>query len=112
MKSSINDPIFSLRREDPPSESTMLAGQELLRLTEDSPNGLTYLDPVKDFNMKYIDVVDKVEQINQLEASINSYGCIDCPQFTQHVCLICLLRMYHFFKFEGESKAFCASKKF
>ena len=63
----------------------MLAGQELLRLIENNPDGLTYLDPIKDFNMKYLDVVDKISQINQLEASINSCKCIECPQFTQHV---------------------------
>eukprot|EP00112_Aurelia_sp_Birch-Aquarium-sp1_P007962 Seg187.3 transcript_id=Seg187.3/GoldUCD/mRNA.D3Y31 product="Helicase SKI2W" protein_id=Seg187.3/GoldUCD/D3Y31 len=71
-------------RDDPPSQTTVTAGQELLRLVETNPDGLTYLDPIKDFNMKHLEVVEKIKRVNQLESSINSYKCIECPQFEKH----------------------------
>lgn len=72
-------------RDDPPSQTTAVAGQELRRLTESNSDSLAFLDPIKDFNMKHLDVVEKVKRINQLEISINSYQCIECPLFIQHV---------------------------
>ena len=77
---------FFYFRDDPPSQTTMVAGQELLRLLESNPDGLAYLDPIKDFNMKHLEVVENVKRINHLECMIASYQCIDCPQFVQHVC--------------------------
>ena len=78
---------YFFNSDDPPSQTTVTAGQELLRLIEANPDGLTYLDPIKDFNMKHLEVVEKVKRVNQLESSINSYQCIECPQFEKHVGL-------------------------
>jgi len=75
-------------RENPPSESTILAAQELFRLLESNPDGVSCLDPIRDFNMKNIDVVENMSRLSKLEASINSYKCVDCPQFTQHFAQI------------------------
>ena len=85
----IGNSVFHIfpRRENPPSESTILASQELFRLLESSPDGVSCLDPIRDFNMKNIDIVENINRINKLEVSINSYKCVDCPQFTQHVSI-------------------------
>eukprot|EP00794_Sanderia_malayensis_P015879 gene15879-17479_t len=75
-------------RDDPPSQTTVKAGQELLRLVESDPNGLPLLDPIKDFNLKNLEFVEKIKKKNQLENSINGYNCIDCPQFVKHFSLV------------------------
>ena len=78
-------------REDPPSQTTVSAGQELLRLVESNADGLTYLDPIKEFNIRDIFVAEKAKKVNQIEAAINAYKCIDCPQFPQHVSIKILI---------------------
>ena len=75
-------------RDEPPSETTVTAGQELLRMTDSNPGGITFMDAIKDFNMKYLDVVEKVKRLKQIEEIINSFQCIQCPQFLEHVSIL------------------------
>lgn len=71
-------------RNDPPGRTTVTAEQELLRLSEANPEGLNKMDPVKDFNIRDIDMVTTVARKQSLEESITSFKCLDCPKFTGH----------------------------
>ncbi|XP_074623537.1 superkiller complex protein 2-like [Acropora palmata] len=71
-------------RNDPPGRTTVTAEQELLRLSEANPEGLDKMDPVKDFNIRDIDMVTTVARKQSLEESITSFKCLDCPKFTGH----------------------------
>ncbi|XP_068695347.1 superkiller complex protein 2-like [Montipora foliosa] len=71
-------------RNDPPGKTTISAEQELLRLSEANPEGLSTMDPVRDFNIRDIDMVTTIARKQSLEDTISNFKCLDCPKFTEH----------------------------
>ena len=63
----------------------MMAEQELLRLSEANPEGLSAMDPVKDFNIRDLDMVTTIARKQSLEERMASYACLQCPKFEEHV---------------------------
>ena len=70
---------------DPPCRSATMAEQELLRLTETNPEGLVTMDPIKDFNIRDIDMVEQIMRKQSLEGMMGNYSCVNCPKFYEHV---------------------------
>lgn len=71
-------------RDDPPGRTTLSAEQELLRLSEANPEGLGAMDPIKDFNIRDIDMVTTIARKQSLEEQIINYKCLNCPTFSEH----------------------------
>ncbi|XP_078343350.1 superkiller complex protein 2-like [Oculina patagonica] len=71
-------------RNDLPGKTTISAEQELLRLSEANPEGLGTMDPVKDFNIRDLDMVTTIARKQSLEERMASYACLNCPKFTEH----------------------------
>uniref|UniRef100_A0A673HXL6 Helicase SKI2W-like n=1 Tax=Sinocyclocheilus rhinocerous TaxID=307959 RepID=A0A673HXL6_9TELE len=70
-------------RLDPPGQAISTATQELLRLAEASPNGITTLDPVNDLHLKGVDVVEGVMRHRVLQGCLKDFHCIHSPTFTE-----------------------------
>lgn len=75
---------LSLQRNDPPGKTTVSAEQELLRLSETNPEGLSTMDPIKDFNIRDLDMVTTIARKQSLEEQVANYSCLNCPKFTEH----------------------------
>uniref|UniRef100_A0A672LCM7 SKI2 homolog, superkiller viralicidic activity 2-like n=1 Tax=Sinocyclocheilus grahami TaxID=75366 RepID=A0A672LCM7_SINGR len=73
-------------RLDPPGQAISTATQELLRLAEANPNGITTLDPVNDLHLKGVDVVEGVMRHRVLQDCLKDFHCIHSPTFTEQVC--------------------------
>ncbi|XP_078687037.1 superkiller complex protein 2-like [Branchiostoma floridae x Branchiostoma belcheri] len=71
-------------RNDPPGQSVTVATQELLRLTETHPGGLTPLDPVKDLGVRDVDSVEQLRRKQFLLESLEKFSCIHCTKFREH----------------------------
>ncbi|XP_029633587.1 helicase SKI2W [Octopus sinensis] len=71
-------------RDEPPSQSVSVATQELLRLSETNPNGMTKINMIKDLNIRDIDQMEKCRSIQYLETQIAEYNCVNCPHFMEH----------------------------
>uniref|UniRef100_A0A8C2DYD2 SKI2 homolog, superkiller viralicidic activity 2-like n=1 Tax=Cyprinus carpio TaxID=7962 RepID=A0A8C2DYD2_CYPCA len=72
-------------RLDPPGQAISTATQELLRLAEANPNGITTLDPVNDLHLKAVDVVEGVMRHRVLQDCLKDFHCIHSPTFTEQV---------------------------
>jgi hypothetical protein len=59
--------------------------QELLRLIEANPEGLEVMDPIKDFNVRGLDLVDILTRKCFLEELMDTFVCISCPKLKDHV---------------------------
>uniref|UniRef100_A0A8C1VY33 SKI2 homolog, superkiller viralicidic activity 2-like n=1 Tax=Cyprinus carpio TaxID=7962 RepID=A0A8C1VY33_CYPCA len=70
-------------RLDPPGQAISTATQELLRLAEANPNGITTLDPVNDLHLKAVDVVEGVMRHRVLQDCLKDFHCIHSPTFTE-----------------------------
>ncbi|XP_052441008.1 helicase SKI2W-like isoform X2 [Carassius gibelio] len=70
-------------RLDPPGQAISTATQELLRLAEANPNGITTLDPVNDLHLKGVDVVEGVMRLRVLQDCLKDFHCIHSPTFTE-----------------------------
>lgn len=70
----------------------MSAEQELLRLSEANPEGLGTMDPIKDFNIRDIDMVTTIARKQSLEEQIIYYKCLKCPTFAEHVSELLLFK--------------------
>ncbi|XP_026112146.1 helicase SKI2W-like isoform X3 [Carassius auratus] len=70
-------------RLDPPGQAISTATQELLRLAEANPNGITTLDPVNDLHLKAVDVVEAVMRHRVLQDCLKDFHCIHSPTFTE-----------------------------
>ncbi|XP_076455159.1 superkiller complex protein 2-like isoform X1 [Babylonia areolata] len=71
-------------KDDPPSQSVTVATQELLRLSEKNPGGLKGLDPVKDLNLRDIDLVEQFRSLRFMEEGIGQFQCVHCAKFEEH----------------------------
>ena len=71
-----------LFRDDPPSESVRNLVAELSSLDTDS---LCEVDPIKEFNIRDIDLRDNHTYLRQIEATLGRYECIQCSTFSKHV---------------------------
>ncbi|XP_078603715.1 superkiller complex protein 2-like [Branchiostoma floridae x Branchiostoma japonicum] len=71
-------------RNDPPGQSVTVATQELLRLTETHPGGLTPLDPVKDLGVRDVDSVELLRRKQFLLESLEKFSCLHCTKFREH----------------------------
>lgn len=71
-------------RNDLPGKTTISAEQELLRLSEANPEGLSTMDPIKDFNIRDIDMVTTIARKQSLEEQLANFACLNCPKFTEH----------------------------
>lgn len=76
---------FCSQSQDPPGQSTVLATQELLRLTEANPDGLETVDAIKDFKIQNLELVEKYKEMQNVEVTIGNYDCLSCSQFDNHV---------------------------
>ena len=72
-------------RDDPPSQSVTVATQELLRLSEENPEGLSGLDPVKDLHLRDIDLVEQFRSLQFMQQEFAQFQCVHCPKFEEHV---------------------------
>ncbi|XP_051727638.1 helicase SKI2W [Ctenopharyngodon idella] len=70
-------------RLDPPGQAISTATQELLRLAEANPTGITTLDPVNDLHLKGVDVVEGVMRQRVLQDCLKDFHCIHSPTFTE-----------------------------
>ncbi|PIK56497.1 putative helicase SKI2W, partial [Apostichopus japonicus] len=70
--------------QDPPGQSTVLATQELLRLTEANPEGLETVDAVKDFHIDDMELVEQYKEMQNLDVTIGQFDCLGCSQFDDH----------------------------
>uniref|UniRef100_A0A4W4F3Q7 SKI2 homolog, superkiller viralicidic activity 2-like n=1 Tax=Electrophorus electricus TaxID=8005 RepID=A0A4W4F3Q7_ELEEL len=70
-------------RLDPPGQAISTATQELLRLAEANPDGVTTLDPVNDLHLKGVDVVEAVMRQRVLQDSLKDFHCTHSPTFTE-----------------------------
>lgn len=79
--------LFSLpvHRNDPPGPSATTATQELLRLAEGSPEGLPFLEPVNDLQLKDLEVVEGVVRTRRLEEALLGFQCVHSPRFHMEV---------------------------
>jgi antiviral helicase SKI2 len=72
-------------RNDPPSQSTTTAAQELLRIVESNSEGLQSLDPINDLHIRDVDLVQDFQRLKFLESSFQNYECMHEPNFTENV---------------------------
>uniref|UniRef100_A0A3Q1J7A0 SKI2 homolog, superkiller viralicidic activity 2-like n=1 Tax=Anabas testudineus TaxID=64144 RepID=A0A3Q1J7A0_ANATE len=72
-------------KHDPPGQAISTATQELLRLAEANPGGITTLDPVNDLQLKSIDVVEDSMRLRRLQDSLKDFNCIHSPTFAEQV---------------------------
>ncbi|KAJ3609359.1 hypothetical protein NHX12_023882 [Muraenolepis orangiensis] len=70
-------------RSDPPGQAISTATQELLRLAEANPGGLTTLDPVNDLQLKSMEVVEASMRLRVLHDGLKDFTCIHSPTFTE-----------------------------
>uniref|UniRef100_A0A674BHH2 SKI2 subunit of superkiller complex n=1 Tax=Salmo trutta TaxID=8032 RepID=A0A674BHH2_SALTR len=70
-------------RLDPPGQAISTATQELLRLVEANPGGVMTLDPVNDFQLKSVDVVEGTMRLRVLQDSLKDFSCIHSPTFSE-----------------------------
>uniref|UniRef100_A0A8C7U5R5 SKI2 subunit of superkiller complex n=1 Tax=Oncorhynchus mykiss TaxID=8022 RepID=A0A8C7U5R5_ONCMY len=70
-------------RLDPPGQAISTATQELLRLAEANPGGVMTLDPVNDFQLKSVDVVEGTMRLRVLQDSLKDFSCIHSPTFSE-----------------------------
>uniref|UniRef100_A0A8C8HZP1 SKI2 homolog, superkiller viralicidic activity 2-like n=1 Tax=Oncorhynchus tshawytscha TaxID=74940 RepID=A0A8C8HZP1_ONCTS len=70
-------------RLDPPGQAISTATQELLRLAEANPGGMMTLDPVNDFQLKSVDVVEGTMRLRVLQDSLKDFSCIHSPTFSE-----------------------------
>ncbi|XP_076158471.1 superkiller complex protein 2-like [Alosa pseudoharengus] len=70
-------------RMDPPGQAISTATQELLRLAESNPNGITTLDPVNDLHLKGVEVVEGVMRQRVLVDCLKDFKCIHSPTFSE-----------------------------
>uniref|UniRef100_A0A8C8HTF6 SKI2 homolog, superkiller viralicidic activity 2-like n=1 Tax=Oncorhynchus tshawytscha TaxID=74940 RepID=A0A8C8HTF6_ONCTS len=75
-------------RLDPPGQAISTATQELLRLAEANPGGMMTLDPVNDFQLKSVDVVEGTMRLRVLQDSLKDFSCIHSPTFSEQVCFL------------------------
>lgn len=47
------------------------------------------MDPVKDFNIRDLDMMTTIARKQSLEERMTNYGCLNCPKFTEHVRFVC-----------------------
>lgn len=71
-------------RSDPPSQSVSIATQELLRLTEANPRGLSGLDPLKDLHLRDVELVEKFRALELMKEKFSTFNCVNCPRFNEH----------------------------
>ncbi|XP_039624679.1 helicase SKI2W [Polypterus senegalus] len=70
-------------KHDPPGQAVTTTTQELLRLTESNPNGIPALDPVNDFQIKDLEVVESSMRLRHLEEVLGTFNCVHSPKFSE-----------------------------
>uniref|UniRef100_A0A8B9R9N8 SKI2 homolog, superkiller viralicidic activity 2-like n=1 Tax=Astyanax mexicanus TaxID=7994 RepID=A0A8B9R9N8_ASTMX len=70
-------------RMDPPGQAISTATQELLRLAEANPDGITSLDPVNDLHLKGVDVVEGVMRQRVIQDCLKDFQCTHSPTFNE-----------------------------
>lgn len=83
-------------RDDPPSQSVTMATQELLRLSEENPHGLSGLDPVKDLKLHDIDLVEQFRSLQFIKEEFPQFQCIRCPKLDEHVSISLVIFIFFF----------------
>ena len=71
-----------------------MAAQELLRLSEENPEGLSGLDPVKDLHLRDIDLVEQFRSLQFMQQEFAQFQCVHCPKFDEHVSLPACLCLF------------------
>lgn len=72
-------------RDDPPSQSTVLAAQDLLNLAYDYQSvTCPTFDPIKDMKINDIDFVDQSKRVDFLEKKLTTYQCLQCQNIHEH----------------------------
>lgn len=72
-------------RNDPPSQSTIMAGQDLLNLAQEFQTSIPLINPVKDLNLNNIDFIENLKRLEKLESNMLTYSCLECTSFSEHV---------------------------
>jgi len=72
-------------RYDLPSQSTVLAGQDLLNLTfEYTASGIQAIHPIKNLNITSMDFFQKYQVLMTLEGCLTDFSCLECSFFSEH----------------------------
>jgi len=72
-------------RLDPPSQSTIKAGQDLYNLTQDFiQTGCPILHPIRDMNINDIEFVENYRNLQAAESRCSSYKCLECLNIQEH----------------------------
>ena len=77
--------ISIIYREYPHSSAAVKVRQDLLRLVEDNPQGITCLDPMKDLKVNTMEYMELKDEKYRLEKTMCYYDCVRCPDFDDHV---------------------------
>jgi len=80
-----DDTMMFVRRNDAPDSGTLLVVQELVKLIESNPAGLTAIDPVKDLHIHDLDLVQDLQRLKHLRQTLPLALCIQLPNFIEKV---------------------------
>ena len=80
---------------NPPTQSTMGALQELMKLSE--LGGQDYFNLVKDFRVQDMDLLHKLERMETLKTMISTLDCLGIPDFKEQFA-----RVHHSMKLKKE----------
>ncbi|XP_057289644.1 SKI2 subunit of superkiller complex protein-like [Hydractinia symbiolongicarpus] len=75
-------------KNDPPSQSTIMAGQDLLNLAQEFQTSIPLINPVKDLNLNNIDFIENLKRLEKLESNMLTYSCLECTSFSEHFNLM------------------------
>lgn len=81
-----------LHRDDPPSQLTL---QLIAGLSAVDPASLEPVNPVKEFGLRDIDLVEQFRKLQELKMVLETFQCVQCNSFKDHVSLIdcCILKL-------------------
>lgn len=77
-------------QDDPPAQAVTLVTQELLRLSEQNPDGLAGLDPTKDLHLRDIELVEQFRSLQYMRQEFDQFQCVHCPKFEEHFNQMCI----------------------
>ncbi|XP_065647827.1 superkiller complex protein 2 isoform X2 [Hydra vulgaris] len=76
-------------RSDPPSQSTVIAGQQLFNLAKDFNDKVCpVMHPIHDLCLNEIEFVEKHKKFERILPSLHCFNCLDCPDIIKHFSLM------------------------
>ncbi|CAK8673080.1 unnamed protein product [Clavelina lepadiformis] len=73
-------------RSDSPDQATSIACQQLLRLVDSNPEGLSSVDVISEMGVNQVQMFEDVTRMKSLESSIDScFQCVERPSFKSQI---------------------------